>query len=120
MQNYLHHNTQILHCSKPLCIQKGNKGHHISITNMVKKCPKCNIYVYKTYGAIFVTHNRNLGGCGHEFCWLCFGDWSEHGSRTGGYYICRIYEKRKLEGLYDEEPKNSMFNIVYKVNTIQE
>ena len=24
------------------------------------------------------------GGCGHEFCWLCLGEWSTHGTSTGG------------------------------------
>lgn len=26
-----------------------------------------------------------------EFCWLCRGPWSEHGSETGGYYACNKY-----------------------------
>ena len=24
------------------------------------------------------------GGCGHEFCWLCLGEWASHGTSTGG------------------------------------
>lgn len=26
--------------------------------------------------------------CKFEFCWLCQGDWKEHGERTGGFYNC--------------------------------
>ena len=26
--------------------------------------------------------------CRFEFCWLCQGDWKEHGERTGGFYAC--------------------------------
>lgn len=36
--------------------------------------------------------------CKYEFCWLCKGDWSSHGSATGGYYKCNIYEKQKRTG----------------------
>jgi len=30
--------------------------------------------------------------CTYEFCWLCRGDWKEHGSATGGYYQCNKYD----------------------------
>lgn len=30
--------------------------------------------------------------CTYEFCWLCRGPWSEHGSHTGGYYQCNKYD----------------------------
>ena len=35
--------------------------------------------------------------CRHEFCWICLGDWSEHGSATGGYYQCNLYEEKKKQ-----------------------
>jgi len=50
-----------------------------------------------------MTCRKHAGGCGHEFCWLCKGDWSKHGSSTGGYYQCNIYEKSKAEGTLSEE-----------------
>jgi ariadne-1 len=43
------------------------------------------------------------GGCGHEFCWLCLGDWSTHGTATGGYYQCNIYDKQAKEGKHQVE-----------------
>ena len=33
-----------------------------------------------------------------EFCWICMGDWGEHGSTTGGYYKCNKYEAKEGEG----------------------
>jgi len=36
--------------------------------------------------------------CRHEFCWLCLGDWKEHGSATGGYYQCNKYDTAKKSG----------------------
>lgn len=38
---------------------------------------------------------RTQASCGYEFCWLCLGDWKEHGSATGGYYACNKYEAEK-------------------------
>jgi hypothetical protein len=35
--------------------------------------------------------------CGHDFCWLCLTEWKLHGSSTGGYYQCNLWEKRKNE-----------------------
>jgi len=49
-----------------------------------------------------MTCGRNAGGCGFEFCWLCRGPWSEHGSHTGGYYNCNKYDK---SGAKDEDMK---------------
>jgi ariadne-1 len=46
------------------------------------------------------------GGCGHEFCWLCLGEWSTHGTSTGGYYQCNIYDKQAKEGKHVEEEKS--------------
>jgi ariadne-1 len=36
--------------------------------------------------------------CTYEFCWLCLGDWKEHGQKTGGYYNCNKYEELKKSG----------------------
>jgi ariadne-1 len=39
-----------------------------------------------------MTCQKSSGGCGHEFCWLCRGDWKDHGAHTGGYYACNKYD----------------------------
>lgn len=35
------------------------------------------------------------GNCAYEFCWMCRGAWSEHGTATGGWYQCNKYEEAK-------------------------
>jgi len=29
--------------------------------------------------------------CKYEWCWICSGDWKEHGSKTGGFYACNRF-----------------------------
>lgn len=55
-----------------------------------KKCPKCRSPIEKNGGCMHMT--CNIPSCRHEFCWLCRGPWSEHGSATGGYYQCNKYD----------------------------
>lgn len=50
-----------------------------------KRCPKCRAPIEKNGGCMHITCSRASGGCGHEFCWLCRGTWSEHGTNTGTY-----------------------------------
>mmetsp|Transcript_1685 Transcript_1685/g.3319 ORF Transcript_1685/g.3319 Transcript_1685/m.3319 type:complete len:536 (-) Transcript_1685:2796-4403(-) len=68
-----------------------------------KRCPKCHVHIEKNQGCNHMTCRKHAGGCGHEFCWLCKGDWSKHGSATGGYYQCNIYEKNKADGKTSDE-----------------
>lgn len=49
-----------------------------------KSCPKCVSRIEKNQGCNHMTCQR----CKHEFCWICMGDWNEHGANTGGYYKC--------------------------------
>eukprot|EP01113_Clastostelium_recurvatum_P009537 TRINITY_DN1459_c0_g1_i1.p1 TRINITY_DN1459_c0_g1~~TRINITY_DN1459_c0_g1_i1.p1 ORF type:complete len:516 (-),score=173.31 TRINITY_DN1459_c0_g1_i1:106-1653(-) len=58
-----------------------------------KKCPECRSPIEKNGGCMHMMCKKNSGGCGFEFCWLCRGPWSEHGSATGGYYNCNKYDK---------------------------
>eukprot|EP01088_Endostelium_zonatum_P004774 TRINITY_DN1610_c0_g2_i1.p1 TRINITY_DN1610_c0_g2~~TRINITY_DN1610_c0_g2_i1.p1 ORF type:complete len:746 (+),score=152.67 TRINITY_DN1610_c0_g2_i1:80-2317(+) len=79
-----------------------------------KKCPKCKTNIEKNGGCMHMTCQKHAGGCGHEFCWLCRGDWSNHGAATGGYYSCNKYSGN--ESKYDapdaanaEDAKEYMF-----------
>lgn len=69
-----------------------------------KKCPKCHRAIEKNQGCNHMVCSK-AGGCGHEFCWLCLGEWSTHGTSTGGYYQCNIYDKQAKEGKHAEEEK---------------
>lgn len=49
-----------------------------------------------------MTCNKNVGGCGYEFCWICLGDWKKHGT---SYYKCTF--KKESDVKKDEENLNS-------------
>lgn len=69
-----------------------------------KKCPKCHKPIEKNQGCNHMICPK-AGGCGHEFCWLCLGEWTTHGTSTGGYYQCNIYDKNSKEGKHADEEK---------------
>ena len=52
-----------------------------------KSCPKCYSRIEKNQGCNHMTCQR----CKFEFCWICMGDWNDHGANTGGYYKCSRY-----------------------------
>ncbi|GIL57550.1 hypothetical protein Vafri_12725 [Volvox africanus] len=66
-----------------------------------KPCPKCSRPIEKNQGCMHMTCSQ----CRFEFCWLCQGDWKEHGERTGGFYACNRFETAKKRGDYDEESR---------------
>lgn len=73
-----------------------------------KKCPGCGFYIERNQGCNHMTCRHP--NCGHEFCWMCGADWKTHGSETGGYYKCNIYEAKKADAsIYDRERKAKLF-----------
>lgn len=53
-----------------------------------KPCPKCSSRIEKNQGCNHMT----CSGCKYEFCWICMGNWTEHGANTGGYYKCNKFD----------------------------
>ena len=58
-----------------------------------KQCPKCSKFIEKNQGCNHMTCKKEAGGCGHEFCWLCFSDWFNHSTAT--HQNCNVYKAEK-------------------------
>eukprot|EP00397_Hematodinium_sp_SG-2012_P020182 GEMP01020779.1.p1 GENE.GEMP01020779.1~~GEMP01020779.1.p1 ORF type:complete len:593 (+),score=132.02 GEMP01020779.1:24-1781(+) len=93
-----HYPTRCLHVSK-WNLKNSAESENVSwIMANTKNCPQCRRPIEKNQGCNHIVCSKSAGGCGHDFCWLCLGPWASHGSDTGGYYLCNIYEKRSVEG----------------------
>lgn len=82
-----------------------------------KKCPKCRAPIEKNGGCMHMVCRKNCGGCGFEFCWLCRGNWAEHGTHTGGYYNCNKYDasdaKKKDQSAADVRTELELYIFYY-------
>ncbi|KNC55592.1 ubiquitin-protein ligase [Thecamonas trahens ATCC 50062] len=77
-------------CHVPVsCAHMREWGKHLAednvnkawILNNTKDCPKCGVTIEKNMGCMHMScggHGTRVTGCGHEFCWLCLGDWRTH------------------------------------------
>ena len=73
--------------------------------NNTKSCPGCKTDIEKNQGCMHMTCAK----CRFEFCWLCMGDWKQHGSGTGGYFKCNLYKPDDSEDLGAEYIKRLQF-----------
>ncbi|KAI5119853.1 hypothetical protein M0805_000687 [Coniferiporia weirii] len=56
------------------------------IKSNTKECSKCQSTIEKNGGCNHMTCKK----CKYEFCWVCMGPWSEHGT---SWYNCNRYEE---------------------------
>jgi ariadne-1 len=63
-----------------------------------------------------MTCQKQAGGCGYEFCWVCLGEWKPHGS---SWYECKKFnptdvdkkkEKMRLDTKYELERYANFFD----------
>ncbi|KAL3426267.1 IBR domain-containing protein [Phlyctema vagabunda] len=64
-----------------------------------KECPKCNSTIEKNGGCNHMTCRK----CKHEFCWMCMGLWSEHGT---SWYNCNRFEEKSGSEARDAQAKS--------------
>mmetsp|Transcript_35230 Transcript_35230/g.85386 ORF Transcript_35230/g.85386 Transcript_35230/m.85386 type:complete len:1203 (+) Transcript_35230:195-3803(+) len=56
-----------------------------------KSCPQCDVLIEKNDGCNHMTCVNP--SCRYEFCWICLKDWKLHGSATGGFFRCNIWNE---------------------------
>ncbi|KAK4556005.1 hypothetical protein LTR86_006701 [Recurvomyces mirabilis] len=69
------------------------------ISANTKECPKCNSTIEKNGGCNHMTCRK----CKNEFCWMCMGLWSEHGT---SWYNCNRFEERSGTDARDAQAKS--------------
>lgn len=69
------------------------------ISANTKECPKCNSTIEKNGGCNHMTCRK----CKHEFCWMCMGLWSEHGT---SWYNCNRFEDKSGVDARDAQAKS--------------
>lgn len=79
------------------CKDQSETAHWI-IAN-THNCPKCRVRIEKNQGCNHMT----CQSCKYEFCWVCFGPWSEHGAETGGFYKCNKYNPKEAKNTDEKQ-----------------
>lgn len=69
------------------------------ISANTKECPRCGSTIEKNGGCNHMTCRK----CRHEFCWMCMGVWSEHGT---SWYNCSRYEEKSGSEARDAQAKS--------------
>lgn len=69
------------------------------ISANTKECPRCNSTIEKNGGCNHMTCRK----CKHEFCWMCMGLWSEHGT---SWYNCNRFEEKSGTDARDAQARS--------------
>ena len=69
------------------------------ISANTKECTKCNSTIEKNGGCNHMTCRK----CKHEFCWVCMGPWSEHGT---SWYNCGRFDEKSGADARDSQAKS--------------
>ncbi|KAJ7633438.1 hypothetical protein DFH06DRAFT_692371 [Mycena polygramma] len=69
------------------------------IKSNTKECAKCMSTIEKNGGCNHMTCKK----CKHEFCWVCMGPWSEHGT---AWYSCNRYDEKGGVDARDSQSKS--------------
>ncbi|KAK7448776.1 hypothetical protein VKT23_013507 [Stygiomarasmius scandens] len=69
------------------------------IKSNTKECSQCQSTIEKNGGCNHMTCKK----CKHEFCWVCMGPWSEHGTQ---WYSCNRYDEKAGVEARDAQSKS--------------
>ncbi|EIM81045.1 uncharacterized protein STEHIDRAFT_172092 [Stereum hirsutum FP-91666 SS1] len=69
------------------------------IKSNTKECSKCQSTIEKNGGCNHMTCKK----CKYEFCWVCMGPWSEHGT---AWYSCNRYDEKAGVDARDAQSKS--------------
>ncbi|KZT04182.1 uncharacterized protein LAESUDRAFT_682939 [Laetiporus sulphureus 93-53] len=69
------------------------------IKSNTKECSKCQSTIEKNGGCNHMTCKK----CKYEFCWVCMGPWSEHGS---SWYNCNRYDEKTSVDARDAQSRS--------------
>ncbi|RCH80044.1 hypothetical protein CU098_002904, partial [Rhizopus stolonifer] len=71
------------------------------ISANTKECGKCHSTIEKNGGCNHMTCRK----CKHEFCWVCMGPWSEHGT---SWYTCNRFDENSSEQTQNNQTRSRM------------
>ncbi|KAI0762181.1 hypothetical protein BD413DRAFT_484840 [Trametes elegans] len=69
------------------------------IKSNTKECSKCQSTIEKNGGCNHMTCKK----CKYEFCWVCMGPWSEHGT---SWYSCNRYDEKASVDARDAQTRS--------------